>query len=270
MLVICPQCSTQYNVPLTALPPTGRKTRCASCGHVWLEGAPPAEAITAFAAADAVPTPPAAVIEPPSNIQPAPPKAKKPAKPRKPFPWAKVAAGLAFVFVTVTGGGLIFRESIAKATPGLLRVYEMVGMPVGNVDDWFKRTNLKADPFAADGQQGLKIMGEYQNTSPLKRTVPHIKIFWQTKDGKVASLISATASPLELEPNETASFSATLAGIDMSAGGQLGAVLEGGRYDEQLVKLLAADGEATAKPATSHEAAAPEEKPPAEHAPKGH
>lgn len=35
MILVCPECSTQYEIP-TALPEEGTKVRCTSCAHVWM------------------------------------------------------------------------------------------------------------------------------------------------------------------------------------------------------------------------------------------
>ena len=42
MRVTCPQCSTEYDVPDTALAAGGRRLRCDRCGHEWRQEAPDA------------------------------------------------------------------------------------------------------------------------------------------------------------------------------------------------------------------------------------
>ena len=44
MILTCPNCSTQYAVGDGAIPPQGRKVRCASCGESWFQDAGQEEA----------------------------------------------------------------------------------------------------------------------------------------------------------------------------------------------------------------------------------
>lgn len=60
MILTCPSCGTQYAVKDGAIPPEGRKVRCAACGHSWHqnpEAGPPAGAEQPVQAAEPEPVP---------------------------------------------------------------------------------------------------------------------------------------------------------------------------------------------------------------------
>ncbi len=70
MILVCPSCDSKFKVPDNAIPPEGRKVRCAQCGHVWHatrahELKPTAAPATAAARAPAAAafTPPVAEVD---------------------------------------------------------------------------------------------------------------------------------------------------------------------------------------------------------------
>lgn len=68
MIITCPNCATQFTIPDSALGETGRKLKCAKCGHKWHQS-PPAGAQPAPAEPEPAPTPDSgpASAEPPGE-----------------------------------------------------------------------------------------------------------------------------------------------------------------------------------------------------------
>jgi predicted Zn finger-like uncharacterized protein len=209
MLIVCPHCATEHDVPEGDIGLAGRKVRCRGCREVWQ--AAPAE--SAGAAPDtvseaAIPAPePAAEVLPPEALgatpaedTPAPSRPRKPASPRKQArrrraaasparPWrlrpALIALGV-LVAITVLIG---LRVPIVRAAPQTARLYAALAIPVNlrGLDI----ANLTSRLYTEGGNRLLVVEGAITNVTSGARPVPALR--FAVRDGKGAELYVWTA-----------------------------------------------------------------------------
>lgn len=65
MILTCPACDTKYVVKDGAIPPGGRKVRCASCKHSWHQDPDPVDAADAADGSESLPNPLGGIAGPP-------------------------------------------------------------------------------------------------------------------------------------------------------------------------------------------------------------
>ena len=219
MIIACPSCATHHNLPDDDFARDGTIIKCNSCQHSWLEARAveitdithhdiPAEH-TSFSRSANLPVIPgepdadheaARIAKAIKQFEQEQQKQKAERRARQ-----KSWMALAACICTPLALAAIFPETMVRALPGSIAVYDKLGIDV-NIHG-FAFANITHQYLMANGTRVLAIRGEIINISNSKKTVPSLHFNLRDKAGKQVyawSLNGVSQHPLH--PGTSTSF----------------------------------------------------------------
>lgn len=188
MILTCPECSTRYQATDAAFRPSGRRVRCAKCGHSWHQ-APPTVEIEAEVEPEAEIEPPRpepasepirrARAEPAPDIAESPPAKRASAMDR--LALAGGWLGLVAVVLLIGWAAVSYRQQVATLWPQSATLYSALGLPV-NVHG-LAFTDVSYHRESEDKQTVLAVTGKLVNISGREIAVPPVRVTLTDADG---------------------------------------------------------------------------------------
>jgi predicted Zn finger-like uncharacterized protein len=216
MILSCPACKTRYVVPDSAVGPSGRQVRCASCRHSWLQPPPAPRASAEWRG----PPPPAPAPPPPPLREPAPARpaasilgpASQPGPENydafahePPFRARRNPAKL-WTILAIVAGILMLAATAAVNSFGLPQLGVDIALPGRGVTP-LKLTDIRARKEAlASGNALLSVTGRITNPTGSVQRVPQLRAEVRDPSGKTIYSWSISPPVSELQPGQSAIF----------------------------------------------------------------
>ncbi len=221
MILTCPQCSTRYQTDAAKFQPSGRNVRCAKCGHLWHQDAPPAETdaasdivmIDSTAAPPPEPMPARASLAPNTGMLRESVRMVAPPEPSSRFP-ARLLVGLGWaaliLLILVVGWSAVkFRQQIATVWPQSASLYAAMGLKTNATGIDIQDVTLQR---SNDGSgSALTVSGVLRNATSRELPVPQIRVALIDDDRHELYHWVFTPNVVTLKPAQSSKFSTRLA-----------------------------------------------------------
>lgn len=237
LTLVCPQCQASYQLPLASFGQSGKKVRCASCGHTWVALDPPDETPVESISVRQVATQAQGIrisaendFAPRSNFSANPfaeAVAEATANPRPPkmigakrldhaqkqliqqekeyslLKWARLLSfTTAMIWMLLLAAG---NQWIVTKIPQALPIYYAIGADPLPAGSGFQFVNVKDDSAIDSDDKILRISGEIENMTPQPRQVPMLVLHITAPDGQTKQFVHNLHNQM-IGPGQRAAF----------------------------------------------------------------